>query len=436
METDGAPAPSEDSSMHPLLRRFAVLAPLAVAPAALAQSPGDLIDQTRRMQAVAGQQLEADVRTGMAEAAKLTDKAETIKRYKALLTRVEEDKNLPEDRRLAMKRTLDERIHLAETAVATEPVKTRTQFAEGAGPKPSATAPADEAKIKDGIATVATLNRQGKTAEAQKHAQDLLKKYPANVEVQVLNGINSTAEGIAAADAVRIEGEKRWALAMRDVDKSAQAPIGDIEFGPDWKKVSADRLKRYGMSEEDKAMLKALSAPITVELKSVKFQDAIDYFQTQMKRTIVIDKNALDEAQLNYDTSVSCNFKMPVATRTALHAMLNNVNLTYVIRDGVIHVTNAARAKDQMVTKSYYIGDLVTGMGMFSSPPQLGHPQDQVQLAQNVQVIIDMIQQSVDPQSWMGKGGMGVIGYNAPTQSLIIRQSAEVHNLLRGSLYK
>ena len=45
-----------------------------------------------------------------------------------------------------------------------------------------------------------------------------------------------------------------------------------------------------------------------------------------------------------------------------------------------------------------------------------------------------MITQSVDPSSWMGQGGIGVIGYNIPTQSLIIRQSAEVHNMIRGSL--
>ena len=91
-----------------------------------------------------------------------------------------------------------------------------------------------------------------------------------------------------------------------------------------------------------------------------------------MKRTIIIDKNALDEGQITYDTPVTCSFQTPVATRTALRAMLNNVNLTYVIRDGVIHVTNTARAKDLMVTRVYYIGDLVTGMGMVTSPPQLG----------------------------------------------------------------
>ena len=73
-------------------------------------------------------------------------------------------------------------------------------------------------------------------------------------------------------------------------------------------------------------------------------------------------------------------------------------------------------------------------MRLASSPPQLGQAQDQAQLAQNVQIIIDMITQSVDPSSWMGKGGLGVVGYNIPTQSLIIRQSAEVHNMIRGGL--
>src|SRR5947208_7913576 len=110
-------APPETRSMHPLLRRLAVLVPLATAPAALAQAPnGDLIDQTRRLQAVAGQQLEADVRLGLAEGSRLSDKAEAAKRYKGLLQRVESDTNLPDDRRAGLKRVLQDRIRIAETA--------------------------------------------------------------------------------------------------------------------------------------------------------------------------------------------------------------------------------------------------------------------------------------------------------------------------------
>ena len=85
------------------LRTAAVLAALAAAPSLTAQTP-DLIDQTRRLQAVAVQQVEADVRLGLSEASRLTDKTEAVARYKKLLQRVEESKDLPDDRRATMKR--------------------------------------------------------------------------------------------------------------------------------------------------------------------------------------------------------------------------------------------------------------------------------------------------------------------------------------------
>jgi len=40
--------------------------------------------------------------------------------------------------------------------------------------------------------------------------------------------------------------------------------------------------------------------------------------------------------------------------------------------------------------------------------------------------IIDMIQTSVDPDSWKVNGGLGTIHFNAPTMSLVITNSAEV----------
>src|SRR5947209_2786940 len=218
------------------------------------------------------------------------------------------------------------------------------------------------------------------------------------------------------------------------MDYYAMESVRDYEYSSNWKQISERRLRAYGISAEDKAVLDSLAAPIKLEFKGTRLQDVIENLSNQMKRTIILDKNALDEGQITYDTPVTCSFKTPVATRTALRVMLNSLNLTYVVRDGIIQVTNAARAKDVMVTRSYYIGDLVTGLGTFNSAPQLGQPQDQAQLAANVQVIVEMITLSIDPSSWMGKGGLGVMGYNIQTQSLIIRQSAEVQNLIRGSL--
>jgi hypothetical protein len=79
---------------------------------------------------------------------------------------------------------------------------------------------------------------------------------------------------------------------------------------------------------------------------------------------------------------------------------------------------------------------LVAGLGAFGGATQVGVVVDQAQLAQNVNAIIEMITGSTDPTSWQGRGGVGNIGYNIPTQTLIIRQSAEVHSMIRASLYK
>jgi hypothetical protein len=428
--------------MHPLIRRFALALPLAavilppVSDRGLnAQPPGDLIDQTRRLQAVADQQLESEVRSSMAEAARLNDKAEVVNRYKGLLQRVEADTNLPEDRRAGLKRVLQDRIRMAETAVAVKqdeaPAgKSRTQFAEGSPARPATVAtPADDAKVKQAIANIAVLNAQGKRAEAQRQARDLLQKNPDNVSVQVLNGISTALTSQADATAVRNETERRRVGVALGEAKSFVAATSDLEFGADWKKISEERLKKYGQSAEDKALLETLSAPMKVEFKGTRFQDVMDYMSNQMKRTIFLDKSAMEEGQITYDTPITFSTRGPVSTRIALHKMLSDLNLTYVIRDGVFQVTSTTRAKDMMITRVYDIGGLVVGNTL--TPPGVAVDP---QLAQNVQAIIDMIVQSVDPSSWVGRGGTGMIGYNIPTHSLIIRQSAEVHSMIGGSL--
>jgi hypothetical protein len=47
-----------------------------------------------------------------------------------------------------------------------------------------------------------------------------------------------------------------------------------------------------------------------------------------------------------------------------------------------------------------------------------------------------MIVQMVDPESWETRGGPGIIRYYPPTRSIIVRQSAEIHTAVKGSLYK
>jgi hypothetical protein len=54
----------------------------------------------------------------------------------------------------------------------------------------------------------------------------------------------------------------------------------------------------------------------------------------------------------------------------------------------------------------------------------------------NAALLIDTITATVEPLSWESRGGPGTIRYYAPLGALIVRQSTEVHPLLRGSLDK
>jgi hypothetical protein len=424
-------------------RTLTVAAGTLAAPAALAQQPpvppgGDLLDQTRRMQIVAAQQIEAEVRLGLADANRLaaSDRPQAVEKYKQLLTQLQNDKALTEERRTALVRQVQDRLRAAEANAVADDAAARKAASDAARQAAADQKSAEHARVKQGIDAVAGLRREGKFGEAQRQARELLQNYPDNVAVKVLNGISTAADAAGAEQAVRQEKDQRLVGVMRDNDRAALPPVGDIEFPKDWREKSERRLKSTRLSEEELRVLQALAKPIPADFKSAKLQDVIEIISNATGRTINLDKSALEEGQVTYETPVTFSARTPVATRTLLRTVLNQVGLTYVVRDNVIQVTTPSRAKDMMVTKTYYIGDLVNATGLFGGAPQWGPALDQAQLAQNVNAVIEMITSSIDPMSWQGKGGFGSIGFNVPTMSLIIRQSAENHAMLRGGLYR
>jgi hypothetical protein len=447
MNTTVRPYAVEASPMTALIRfrnALALTAYLGAAPAVLAEPPAkpDLLDETQRLQEVAIRKVEADVRLGLSEAASLaqTDRPKAVERLKAVLALLESDALLSDERKATHLRVVKDRIRIAEMEAISDAEDAAARAARDAIQQQQKAASEKQAeigaKIKSALASIAALRSEGKLSDAAKQTKTLLKDHPDDLAVQVLNNISSTGFQLQEAKVVRTETEEKRLVAMRDMDRSMIPPIGDIEFPKDWKEKSARRLKSQQLSPTEMRILQALSTPISVEFKGSKLQDVVDYISTMTNIPIMIDKGALDENQLSYDSPISFALKNKIETRTALRSILNQVGLTYVVRDGVIQVTTQLRARDMMVTKSYYIGDLVSVAGLFGGSTQYGLAMDQAQLAQNVAGVVEMVTSSLDPMSWAGKGGNGAIGFNIPTMSLIVRQSAEVHMMIRGGLYK
>ena len=140
--------------------------------------------------------------------------------------------------------------------------------------------------------------------------------------------------------------------------------------------------------------------------------------------SIIIDPASLQDANIDYEAD-TVEFKVEkVSVRTILKKVLGDKGLTYIIKEGAIQVMTPKRASEHTVTRSYDIADLVAPSTQMQG--RFGPLMGQMQRQQNAQMLANMIASTIEPSYWQ-PNGPGVIQYYAPTQSLIIRASAEMH---------
>lgn len=400
-----------------------------------------LIDRAKQMTVIAAQKVEADIRLSLREAAKLekTAPAEAVAKLKQALAILDSDTNLSAARKATLNRVVRDRIRSAEApppSAETMLAQEKSLEAKQAAAKADAEKRATESKqVKESIAEAAKLRKEGKTAQAEKLVAELAQKFPQDLTVNLITGKEGFDKTVAAQDKQKATEEKAFTAVMRDVDKAGVPATGDIEFPKDWKERTKHRFDTAAPTPQERKLMSTLERPVDVQYKGSTLQNVLSHLAETLDLPIHAEAAALTEAGATLETPVNFSVRQPLAARTTLRTILSGLNLTYVVRDGMIHVTTPARAKDLMTTKTYYIGDLMTGLGPMGGAPTVGFMLDQAQSLQNVTAIVEMIKGSVDPASWEGRNGYGAIGVNLPTMSLIVRQSQEVHAMLRGSLY-
>jgi len=267
--------------------------------------------------------------------------------------------------------------------------------------------------------------REGNFAEAGKAAREAGIKYGQSPAVTGLERGSSLNESLATLRSLRNERDRRYIRAMNEVVRSSMPIEGDVEFPRDWKEKTKRRTKVL-LTEEEKKLIKALNTPITTTIKEQPLQGVIQYLEKTMGLQFEVDKAALDQLQITYETPVSGTAN-GISTRGFLKNLFGRIGLTYVIRNGKIIVTTPDRAAQMLVVKTYYVGDLLS-LPNFT----LGPLDNQLQMVQNVAALIAFIQ-SIEPASWQPTGP-GTIIFNPVTMSISVKQSAEMQLMLSGGL--
>lgn len=295
---------------------------------------------------------------------------------------------------------------------------------------------AEAQEVAIGLKKYADLKDRGQPEEARRTLALLAAKYPRNPFLEAAGMQSYTAEQIRADAAF----QKRFADAMlkngRDVIASAIPSVGDIQFmdAAEWRKISELRRKqdRIPLTEKEEQILKSLETAVSLNLQDRPFEEALQDLSNKMNQELFIDKQSLKDAGL--DLTRPINFKGNVSARTALRAILQSNQLTFLVKGEMIQVVTLERAERELTTRSYYLGDLVSGTGPFGNAILFGPAASYQQAVQNAEQIVKAIKESIDPRAWKDNGGACSVTFHMPSLSVVVKASTEVHALMGSSL--
>ncbi|MFO0843392.1 MAG: hypothetical protein U0797_13495 [Gemmataceae bacterium] len=388
-------------------KRF--LTALAVACLSLAGArAADDLDNVRDRQKVEAQRLEKEFADDRLAAYKLVRRddpklGEASEKLRTLMELVRNDTALDPQRRdvllVTLKADLD-RVRL----IAND----RERFS----------ARRDEAIVSRGLASASPGAGEAVRVESSRRVTDDARSV-----------IESRARSVTEARADRVRNGDRFNRAMASVADSAVPESRPYTLPKNWAELSRKRSTATKMTAKERGILKALGTTISVEFEKNSLEDVIGFLKRVTDVEILVDRRALEEASVSYETPLTLKAKLSM--RTVLKRLLGDLNLTYVIKDEAIQITSRERAKEMTTVRAYYIGDLAL-LTDYTVPFGLS----QLAMMEQVNRIITMVTSNVDQQSWKANNpdAVGVITFDPITMTLVVKQTAEVHYLLGGGL--
>ncbi len=203
-----------------------------------------------------------------------------------------------------------------------------------------------------------------------------------------------------------------------------------------------------------------LAKPMAIDFVETPLADVIAFIADKAGIETYINKRTLDEAGVALDSPITISLKQ-VRGDMLLELVLQQVGgdqIDYTVRDGIVVITDVVSLDGASEVKAYPVSDLLklhateakregggelgggavpggpgAPMGSGGFPPGGGGvfsggglinatPRD---VPQNVQQLINVLQNTVSPDSWSDAGGYGTVTYYG--EMLVVRQNARTH---------
>ncbi|MEE2685352.1 MAG: hypothetical protein VYB09_03490 [Planctomycetota bacterium] len=352
-----------------------------------------------------------------------------------------------------------------------------------------------------------TLIDEGRYAEAEVIAKQAREIAPDEAVVQNLIWKSRFAHRLAMQMKIDENKEQSFLDTLISVDRSSE-PFDDsrpfrFDDARDWDELT--RRRRRSMERQSSHLSPAgmkiqtaLNQPVDISFVDTPLSVVMDTLGRMTGINVHLDRQGLSAEGVTSDTPVSINLSQPVTLKSALNLMLEELRLSYVIRNEVLLITSEMSRDTNVYQEVYNVADLVIPIPDFDTGQSVGLPSairdahdtmgfggNQMQgsglpltlangeenqggtgnasvLAQlaatdmisgsrgtmptsvgnarggaamaDFDSLIELITTTVEPDSWEDVGGAGTIKEFAGNLSLVISATQQVHEQIRDLL--
>ena len=228
-----------------------------------------------------------------------------------------------------------------------------------------------------------TLLDERRYAEAEVIAKQAGEIAPNEPVVKNMEWKSRFARRHAAIDNFQNQYEQATFDALDDVDRS-KLPFDTrrpFQFGDtqDWNNLTASRRKmmeRTGthLSPAGMKIQQALLEPVDVNFTNQPLGVVLDTLARMTGVNVHVDRAGLNAEGVTSETPVSISLSQPVSLRSALNLILEELRLSYVIRNEVLLITSEQARDTDKYQEVYNVADLVIGIPNFVPGFNVGLP--------------------------------------------------------------
>jgi general secretion pathway protein D len=254
-----------------------------------------------------------------------------------------------------------------------------------------------------------------------------------------------------------LEQRRQTRETLRDVEEAKIPWHEQLKYPKDWLEIiSRPERQAPGKARRESRLWSALDAPIPVDFRREPLQQVLERLAEAHRLNLIVNWNDLQRAGVNRETAIDLSLPSEISLKRALTEILDqagggDVDLGFDVDDGAVTVATQSFLDKKTYVAMYDINDLLVTLPQFDKPPltdlraatriqssprpaagdapwRVGdddddEPQEDPERLSRVRQLLDLIQDTVAPDSWRERGG-SVGSIKEINGSLVITQNS------------